>query len=100
MKEKEKIIFQQAREVTTQQAKDILKLNMELIQNNISSIMAAKKISQSELARAIESEPNHVNYILRKKNKGITIKVLGRIAVALNVKLTDLVKSNTNNFKT
>ena len=78
--------------ISIEEAKKILKTNMDLIQNNILQILSSKKISQSELARAIESEPSHINYILRKKNKGITIKVLGRIAKALDVKLVDLVK--------
>ena len=77
--------------VNEDEAKRQLKNNMEIIQGNISRIMELKKISQSELARAIESEPGHINYILRKKNKGITIKVLGRIAKALSVPLKELV---------
>jgi len=90
---KEKLIeVPQVKEVSTNEAREILKTNMELIQNNISTVMASKNLSQSELARAIESEPGHINYILRKKNKGITIKMLGRIAKALDVKLIDLVK--------
>lgn len=77
--------------VDEDESKRQLKNNMDIIQGNISRILESKKISQSELARAIESEPNHINYILRKKNKGITIKVLGRIAKALEVPLKTLV---------
>lgn len=78
-------------QVSKDEAKKILKTNLELIQTNISKILESRKISQSELARAIESEPAHINYILRQKKRGITIKVLGRIARALNVQLKDLV---------
>lgn len=78
--------------VSEDEAKKILKTNMDLIQSNIYQILTEKKISQSDLARAIESEPGHINYIMRKKNKGITIKVLGRIAKALDVKMEDLIK--------
>lgn len=92
MKDKEKITFQQCIDVTKEETSDILKINMDLIQNNISKILSERGISQSELARAIDSEPRHINYILRKKNKGITIRVLGRIAKALDVKLYELVK--------
>lgn len=90
---KEKIVeVPQVKEISTRQAQEILKTNMDLIQNNISSLMASKNISQSELAKATESEPGHINYILRKKNKGITIKVLGRIAGALDVKIDELIR--------
>jgi len=92
MKKEKKIEITQAKNVSTEEVRDILKNNMELIQSNISSIMASKNISQSELAKAIESEPGHINYILRKKNKGITIKMLGRIAKSLDVKTYELIK--------
>ena len=90
-KENSKEEISQVITVTNDEAKRLLKSNMDIIQGNISRIMNEKKINQSELANAIESEPNHINYILRKKNKGITIKVLGRIAKALNVQLKELV---------
>ena len=86
------IEISQVKEISTKEMNDAFKNDMELIQNNILNILSVRNISQSELARAIESEPCHINYILRKKNKGITIRVLGRIAKALDVKLIDLVK--------
>ena len=79
-------------QVSVTECNDALRKNMETIQNNILKILSEKNISQSDLAKAIESEHNHVNYILRKKNKGITIKVLGRIAKSLNIPIYQLLK--------
>lgn len=70
----------------------ILKNDMDLIQTNIKTILKEKNKSQMDLARSIESDKQHVNYILRTGNSGITIKVLGRIAKALGVKTSDLLK--------
>lgn len=89
---KEQTVTFQIIHVSKEQTRDALKSNMDLIQVNLLRIMKSKGISQYALAHAIESEPGHVNYILRKKNKGITIKVLGRMAKALDVPIYELIK--------
>lgn len=69
----------------------ILKYNMGIIIGNIYALMEEKKITQSELARRIYSTPYHLNYIL-KTHSGITINVLGRIANAFDVTISELTK--------
>lgn len=81
----------QIREITKPEASKLLKQNMELIVNNIHIIMNEKKINQSELAFAISSDRQHVNYIIRSKT-GITVNVLGRIAKALGTTISELSK--------
>jgi len=82
----------QIKYVSPQEVRDALKNNMEIIQKNIKGIMERRGISQGELSRATNSEPSHINYNLHKKNKGITIKVLGRIAKSLDVTIIELLK--------
>lgn len=77
--------------VARKKAKELLKKNMDVIVGNIYKRMDEKKMTQKDLAYEIESEPPHVNYILRKK-KGITINVLGRIAIALDTTISDLAR--------
>jgi len=79
------------KELTPAETRDALKKSMDTIVGNIDKIMGEKKITQENLAYGIGSSQPHLNYILRKK-KGITIKVLSRIAKVLDVKLYELVK--------
>lgn len=68
-----------------------LKNNMDIIVNNIISMMVKKNITQERLADAINSDQGHLNYIL-KSRKGITVNVLSRIAYAFDVPLYEMVK--------
>ena len=72
-----------------QEARIILKHNMDIIVGNIYSLLEKKKINQKELAARIWSEPSHLNYILKNKS-GITINVFGRIANALDTTISEL----------
>jgi DNA-binding Xre family transcriptional regulator len=79
--------------VSGDEAKKVLENDMSGILGRISSLMSEKKINQSQLARSIGSEANHINRILHNEQKknGLTIKVLSRIAVGLGVKIKDLI---------
>ena len=87
-------LFSQKKTMDEREKKEtgiILKYNMEIIVRNIYSLMEKRKINQSELARKIYSTPYHLNYIL-KTHSGITVNVLGRIAVALDTTISELAK--------
>jgi len=81
----------QVKEITKAEASKLLKENMEIIIKNIERLLKEKNMNQSELAYAIGSDRQHVNFILRN-GKGITVNVAGRIAKALDVKLYELIK--------
>jgi len=91
MKEKNKEERYNTPEISKNEASKLLKQNMDIIVENINTLLLKKKMNQSELAYAIKSDRGHVSYILRSKI-GITVNVLGRIAKALDVPLTELVK--------
>lgn len=78
--------------LTREDIRGLLKKNMDTIILNIEKKMSQENISQNELATAMQSEQQHVSYILRKKGKGITINVMGRIAAALNTTISELTK--------
>jgi plasmid maintenance system antidote protein VapI len=82
----------QLRHLTRDDVRDLLKTNMDVIVGNIEKIMKEKNITQENLATAMRSEQQHVSYILRKRGKGITINVIGRIASALNTSISELAK--------
>jgi len=81
----------QVKEITKAEASKLLKENMEIIIKNIERLLKEKNMNQSELAYAIGSDRQHVNFILRN-GKGITVNVAGRIAKALDIKLYELIK--------
>ena len=81
----------QVKEITKAEASKLLKENMEIITMNIERLLKEKNMNQSELAYAIGSDRQHVNFILRN-GKGITVNVAGRIAKALDIKLYELIK--------
>ena len=88
---KEENIYQ-LKYLTRDDVRELLKNNMNIIVGNIEKIMKEKNITQEELSGAMRSEQQHISYILRKKGKGITINVIGRIAEALNTSISDLAK--------
>lgn len=80
--------------LTRPQISKLLKDNTTRILSNIESIMNTEGISRKELADRIDSEATHVSRMFRNKyhKNGLTTNVLGRIAVALNTNLYELVK--------
>jgi len=91
MKEQE---FNKPQYLTRPQISKALRDNTERILQNIEDEMKNKNILKAELAKRIDSEPTHVYRMFKNKyNKnGLTTNVLGRIAIALDVPLTQLVK--------
>lgn len=82
------------KDITPQEARDALKTNMDSILSNIQKIMTDKGVSRKELSFRINSHEAHVSRIFRRgayKN-GLTIAVLTRISLGLEVPLNDLVK--------
>lgn len=80
--------------LTRPQISKVLKENTARILYNIDGIMKEKNISKKELADRIDSELTHVYRIFRNKyqKNGLTTNVIGRIAIALDVQLKDLVQ--------
>lgn len=80
--------------LTKPQISKLLKDNTARIIYNIDDIMKTKNISKKELSHRIDSELTHVCRIFRNKyhKNGLTTNVLGRIAIALDVQMSDLVK--------
>jgi len=79
-------------EIDREKSRKILKSDMDKIITNINKKMQEKKLSQNDLAFAIRSNQPHVNYMLRQRGNGITIRVLSRIAIALNTSISELAK--------
>jgi DNA-binding Xre family transcriptional regulator len=79
-------------EVGRHEIRPILKNNTELIITNITRIMKEKSVSQEVLAWGICMDQGNLSKMLSLKNRGLTIRVLGRIAKALDVKMYELLK--------
>ncbi len=80
--------------LTRPQISKALKDNTERILSNIEEEMKNQNILKAELARRIDSEATHVYRIFKNRytKNGLTTNVLGRIAMALDIPLTQLVK--------
>lgn len=91
---KEKQIIPQIEEITIKKIRDSLKENMGTILGNINRVMIDKNINQKELAYRIDSHESHVSRMLKSDyhKNGLTIKVLTRISLGLDVKLNELIK--------
>ncbi len=80
--------------ISKDEARIALATNMIKIVGNILRIMGEKDVNQRELGLRINSEESHVSYMLKhiECKNGITLNVLSRISLALEVSLPDLVK--------
>ena len=80
--------------LTKPQISKALKENTARILANIEAEMEKLGINRKTLADRIDSEATHISRMFRNRytKNGLTTNVLGRIAIALNTSLTELVK--------
>lgn len=96
MKKENEITFQ-LKYLRRNDIRELLKTSSDIIAINIIKQMAAKNVTQKSLAIAIHSDRSHLNRILSRHKKGITINVLSRIAFALDVSIADLATEQPKN---
>ena len=76
---------------TREEARNILKRNMDIVKKNIWKLMKEKNWKQKDLAFGVNSTPQFIGYFLRHKGN-CTIEFLGRIAEALGTTTSELAK--------
>lgn len=82
----------QLRFLTKNDIRELLRKDIDTIVDNIQKIMKENSISQEKLADAMMTSQQHLSYMLKKRGAGITIKVMGRFAAALNTSISELSK--------
>lgn len=91
---KEKTEQPQFKDISKAEAREALKKNMITIIDNAENFLKSKNISKKELASRMGSEVCHIYRMFKNKyyGNGLTINVLGRLAIALDVKIHELLK--------
>ena len=83
--------MKETNEITREEARKILKSNMDTIKKNVWDIMKEKKWNQKDLAFYMGSTPQFISYFLRRKGN-CTIEFLGRMAQTLDTTISNLSK--------
>lgn len=79
-------------EITRQEAAEILKDNMDVIRINMRRLMKDQKLTQEKLGDMIGSDRFFINYLLKRKGASPKIITICKVAKALGVTFSDLIK--------